>query len=122
MIAHAEAKNIRISPFKVRPVIPLIKGKHAVYSRAVLLSVNKKGAFHLRKVLDSAIANAKVKGFDEDSLIISRVIANPGPAYKRYRPAAFGRATVIQKRTSHIKIELDTTEKLVSHKPAGKKR
>lgn len=113
MVARAEAKYVRISPFKVRPILALIKGKEAVVSLDILTNVNKKGAFILSKVLKSAIANAKHKGFDENKLFISNIIVNPGPVLKRYRAATFGRAVMIRKRTSHILVELDTTEKLV---------
>ena len=113
MVARAEAKYIRMSPTKVRPVIELVKGKNAKDSLASLGLVNKKGAYYLLKVLKSAVANAKNKGYQEEKLFISRVIANPGPVLKRYRAASFGRASMIRKRTAHILVELDTTEKLI---------
>ncbi len=75
--------------------------------------INKKGAYYLRKVLKSAMANAKNKGYEEGKLFISKAIANCGPVLKRYRAASFGRASMIRKRTSHILIELDTPEKLI---------
>jgi len=62
-------------------------------------------------VLDSAISNAKQKGLREDQLFISRIIANNGPMWKRYRAATFGRATEILKRTTHLTIELDLITK-----------
>lgn len=119
MITRAEAKYVRISPTKVRPVIALIKGGNAKGTLHKLGLINKKGAFHLAKVLKSAMANAMNKGYQEDQLFISKVIANPGPALKRYRAASFGRATLIKKRTSHILIELDTS---TEQKPGKKRR
>jgi large subunit ribosomal protein L22 len=113
MVARAEAKYIRISPFKVRKVIELIKGEKVNRAFSILEATNKKGAYYLKKVLKSALANAKNKGYDEDSLFISKVVANPGPMLKRWRAASFGRAVMIRKRTSHILIELDTPEKLI---------
>ena len=113
MIARAEAKYIRISPTKVRPVIELIKRNTAAGALIKLELINKRGAHYLGKVLKSAIANAKNKGYQESKLFISKVVANPGPALKRYRAASFGRASPIKKRTSHILIELDTHEKLI---------
>jgi large subunit ribosomal protein L22 len=74
---------------------------------------DKKGAFYLRKVLKSALANAKNKGYQQDKLFISKAIANGGPVLKRFRAASFGRASGIRKKTSHILIELDTPEKLI---------
>ncbi|NQT28832.1 MAG: 50S ribosomal protein L22 [Candidatus Omnitrophica bacterium] len=113
MVAKAEAKYIRISPTKVRPVIALIKNGKAVGAMAKLVLINKRGAHYLSKLLKSAMANAKVKGYQEDKLFISKVVANSGPTLKRYRAASFGRATMIRKRTSHILIELGSSEKLI---------
>lgn len=113
MVAKAEAKYIRISPTKVRPVIELIKGSKTVDAIAKLELINKRGAYYLNKVIKSALANAKNKGYQENTMFISKVVANPGPSLKRHRAASFGRATMIRKRTSHILIELDTTEKLI---------
>jgi len=113
MIAKAEAKYIRMSPMKVRAVMEFVKGKNANDALAYLELINKKGAYYLRKVLKSALANAKNKGYQENKLFISKAIANPGPVLKRYRAASFGRATMIRKRTAHILIELDTSEKLI---------
>ncbi len=112
MVARAEAKYVRISPRKVRMVIDLIKGKPAKEAAIMLKTINKRGAFLLGKVLNSALANAKNRGFSEEKLFIKRVVANPGPMLKRYRAASFGRATMIRKRTSHILVELDSYEKV----------
>jgi large subunit ribosomal protein L22 len=121
MVARAEAKHIRISPFKVRPVLPLIKGAQVEQAMAILAATNKKGAELLAKVLKSAIANASVKGHEKDNLFISNAIANPGSTFRRYRAASFGRATMIQKRTSHLIIELDSKEKPVAVEPKAAK-
>jgi large subunit ribosomal protein L22 len=72
-----------------------------------LLHLNKRPKEYLIKILKSAVANAKVKGFAADKLYVSKAICNPGPMWKRFKAAAFGRASGIVKRTVHIKIELD---------------
>ena len=113
MVARAEAKYIRISPSKVRPVIGLIKGQKVNRAMVVLEMTKKRGAFYLAKVLKSAISNAKNKGYEADGLFISHVVANPGPTLKRFRAASFGRATTIRKRTSHILVEVDASQKLI---------
>lgn len=113
MVTKAEAKYIRISPFKVAMVFPLIKGINVKKAGYILKATNKRGAYYVGKVLKSAIANAKNKGYDEDKLFISKVVANPGPMIKRFRAASFGRATQIQKRMAHILVELDSTEKIM---------
>jgi large subunit ribosomal protein L22 len=107
MIAKAEGKFLRISPTKVRQVMDLIRNKDAQRAESILTTLNKRPKEYLIKILKSAIANAKVKGIDVKQLYISKIICNPGPAWKRYKAAAFGRAAPIKKRTCHIRVELD---------------
>jgi len=108
MISKATTKYLRISPRKVRLVIALIKGESATKALSILKATNKKAAFLLSKVLNSAIANAKrLPNIDEEHLYISKISADGGPSLKRYKAQALGRATMILKRTSHITIELD---------------
>ncbi len=107
MIAKAESKFLRISPTKVRQVLDLIKQKDAGSALAILANLDKRPKEYLLKILNSAVANAKVKGFNLNQLYVSRAICNVGPAWKRYKAAAFGRAAPIKRRTSHIRIELD---------------
>lgn len=107
MIAKAEGKFLRISPTKVRQVIDLIRHKDVQEAQSILTLLNKRPKEYLIKILKSAVANAKSKGFDAKQLYISKIICNSGPTWKRYKAAAFGRAAPIKKRTAHIKIELD---------------
>jgi large subunit ribosomal protein L22 len=107
MISRAEGKFLRISPSKVRIVADLIRGKDAQEAQAILLHLNKRSKEYLIKILKSAIANAKIKGFGVEKLYVSKILCNPGPMWKRFKAAAFGRAASIVKRTVHIKIELD---------------
>ena len=85
----------------------LIRNKDVEEAKAILVELNKRPKEYLIKILNAAIANAKVKGFNADQLYISKIICDVGPTWKRFKAAAFGRATPIRKRTSHIKIELD---------------
>ena len=107
MIVKAEGKYVRISPKKTRRVIDLVRGENVLQAQAILKNLKNRPKEHLKKILNSAIANAKVKGFSPEQLYISRIVCEGGPMWKRYRAEAFGRASVIRKRTSHIKIELD---------------
>jgi large subunit ribosomal protein L22 len=111
MIAVAKSKYMRVSPTKVRQVIDLIRGKDVNTSISILMHVNKGFRDKIKKVLDSAINNAKQKGLSEDQLFISRIIADQGPTWKRFRAVAFGRATRILKKTTHLTIELDVITK-----------
>jgi large subunit ribosomal protein L22 len=107
MIAKAEGKFLRISPVKVRQVMELIRNKDVLEAQAILSSLNKRPKEYLSKILQSAIANAKVKGFKPEQLYVSKAICDAGPSWKRFKAAAFGRATPILKRTAHIRIEMD---------------
>jgi len=102
---------MRVSPSKVRQVIDLIRGKDVITSLTLLTYSNKGCAKTIGKVLNSAVSNAKKQGLNENQLFISRILADPGPTWKRYRAAAFGRATGILKRTTHLTIELDLITK-----------
>jgi large subunit ribosomal protein L22 len=107
MLVKAEVKFIRISPKKVRHTIDLLHGKDALEAKSILLSLSQRPKEYLIKILNQAIANAKVKGFGPEQLYISKIICDNGPIWKRFKAAAFGRAAPIKRRTSHIKIELD---------------
>lgn len=107
MIASATSKYMRVSPTKVRQIIDLVRGKDVVSSLTLLAHMNKPTKEKVVKVLVSAIANAKQKGINEDQLIITKITADQGPVWKRYRSAPFGRAVGIQKKTTHLRVELD---------------
>ena len=103
----AIAKNIKISPRKVRLVVAGIKKKNLSSANAVLSVMNKRAAFPIRKALDSAIANA-VNNFkaDKTNLTIRDVIVSAGVSMKRYHFAARGRTRPYKRRTSHIRVVL----------------
>lgn len=114
MNARAQARYIRQSPTKVRRVLDLVRGLPVDEAQAVLQFTNRKAAITVKKVLDSAVANAEHNfALDADELFIAEAYANEGPTLKRWRPRARGRAAQIRKRTSHITIvvadELATT-------------
>lgn len=96
---------------KVRQVIDAIRGKDIVTSQALLAQISKGGSSFVKKVLDSAVSNAKQKGLAEEQLYVSRITADHGGAWKRFRAASFGRATPILRRTTHLTIELDLKTK-----------
>jgi large subunit ribosomal protein L22 len=97
MEAKAVAKTIRIAPRKVRLVLDLIRGKSAGEAIAILKLKNKASSPVVEKLLMSALANAE-HNYDMNT------DANEGPTLKRFRPRAQGRASAINKRTSHITI------------------
>lgn len=111
MLVRARARFIKISPSKLREVMRHVRGKGVAAAEGILLNVPKRAKDYILKVLKSAVASAKVKGIAPSELYISKLTADAGPIWKRYKAAAFGRATKIRRRTSHITIELDVRNK-----------
>ena len=108
MEVKAVAKYIRVSPRKVRLVMDEIRGKKVEEALNLLTFAPQKGARILRKLVNSALANAgQYPDIDVDSLFIKRVFADEGPTLKRFRPRAMGRATRIRKRSCHLTVILD---------------
>ena len=106
---HATAKFIRISPFKVRVVLNIIKGKPVNEAIAILENTPKAASEPLIKLVNSAAANGENnQNLARHDLFIAECYANEGPTLKRIQPASKGRAYRINKRTSHITVVLDT--------------
>ena len=105
MQAVSKLRHARLSAQKGRLVADQIRGLQVEKALEVLSFSNKKGAAMMKKVLDSAIANAENnEGADVDELIVKTVCVDDGPTMKRIRARAKGRATRIIKRSSHITI------------------
>ena len=109
MLAKAKAKYIRMSVRKVRYILEPLRQRTVGEALAVLASTNRRAAKPVGKAIASAFANARRLDptLGEDQVVISRLIADGGPSWKRFRAAAFGRAVPIRKRTSHITVELE---------------
>ncbi len=111
MSTSAKLTNTRLSPQKMRLVADQIRGLPVEKAIDVLTFSNKKAAAIIKKVLESAIANAEHNdGADIDELKISEILVDAGPTMKRLRPRARGRADRIIKRTSHLKVTVSETE------------
>ncbi|MCP8618041.1 50S ribosomal protein L22 [Salirhabdus salicampi] len=105
MQAKAVAKSVRIAPRKARLVIDLIRGKEVGEAIAILRHTNRAASPVVEKVLKSAIANAEHNyELDPENLVVSEAFVNEGVTLKRFRPRAMGRASQINKRTSHITV------------------
>ncbi len=107
MEAKAIGKFIRVSPRKTRIVARNVVGKPVEDAMNILKFTPQKGAEVIRAVMRSALANAEQQtNVNVDALIVKQVIVNEGPSWKRFMPRAQGRATSIQKRTSHVTVIL----------------
>jgi|SRR5690554_3741401 len=110
MEAKAVVKQVRIAPRKVRLVVDLIRGKGVGEAISILRLTPKKASPVVEKLLHSAIANAEHNyEMEPDNLVVSKAYVDEGVTLKRFRPRAQGRASRINKRTSHITLVL--TEK-----------
>lgn len=110
MQVSAKLRHARISPQKCRLVADLVRGKSVADAQAILAYSTRAAAVPLRKVLQSAVANADHNhGLDVRELRLVKVTVDEGPTIKRFRPRAQGRATPIMKRTCHITIGLAET-------------
>ena len=111
MTTSATLKHTHLSPQKLRLVADQIRGLAVDRAINLLAFSNKKGADVLKKVLQSAIANAENNdGADIDELTVSAIQVNQGPTMKRLRPRARGRADRIIKRTSHVTVTVSEPE------------
>ena len=101
--ARAIAKNVRVTPRKVRLVIDLVRGLPVKQALGILDNLNRAASEPVAKLIKSAAANATNNfGMDEDALYIAQIYANDGLRMKRYLPRAKGSASGLVKRSSHI--------------------
>jgi large subunit ribosomal protein L22 len=111
--ASAKLSNYRVSTQRARLLADQIRGQQVEEALSVLDLSPRRFAKPLAKLLRSAIANAEQKnerdkaGIDVDNLVVSKIVVDEGPSMWRIRPRAQGRANWIQKRTSHVHLELE---------------
>lgn len=110
---RAEAKFVRISPFKARRVADVVRRRSYPEAVAILRHMPNKGADLIRKVIQSAAANAlnQNRNLDEQMLYVSELYVNDGPRMKRIWVRGRGRADMLLKRMSHITAVVDRIEK-----------
>lgn len=121
MSVLAVAKGVRISPRKVGVVAALVRGRTVNDALTILSHTSRRSAVPVRKVVESARANAEHNhNYKADTLTITEISVTAGPRLKRYRPAAHGRALPFMHRTSHIRVVVEGEQRPVK-KPAVKK-
>ena len=109
MLAKAIARHVRMTPRKVGYVTTSLRKQTVAAALARLSATNRRAAIPVAKLIASAFANARQQHPElrEEDVIISKLVADEGPRWKRFRAAAFGRAARILKRTTHITVELE---------------
>ncbi|MDB5163431.1 MAG: ribosomal protein [Candidatus Saccharibacteria bacterium] len=120
MAVQALAKGVQMSPRKVSVVASLVRGRSVADALTILQHTPRRSAIPVRKVIESARANADHNhNYKVDTLTITEITVTPGPRTKRQRPAAHGRALPFQLKTSHIRVTVDG-EKRQPKKPTAK--
>ena len=105
----ATMKYARTSPQKMRRAVDLIRGQHVAEARRILRFSGLGASRDLEKLLNSAVANAEQRpGVIAENLLVSKAWVDEGPTLRRYRPRAYGRATRVRKRTSHVTVVVET--------------
>ena len=125
--ARAQARHVRVTPQKARRIIDVVRGMPAEDAVAALRFAPQSAAEPVRKVLESAIANARYLAdrdslaFDQGALVVASAFVDEGPTMKRFRPRAQGRAGRILKRTSHITVVVVQPEPKAAAKKSAPK-
>lgn len=111
VLVHASARFVRVSPRKARLVADQVRGIHIDDARSLLQFSPRSVAEEISKVIESAAANAEANhDLVGDEMVVHEIRVDEGPTIKRFRPRAMGRATPINKRTSHISVALRPEE------------
>ena len=109
MEARATIKYVRTTPRKMRRTVDLIRGQHVAEARRILRLSTLGASRDVEKLLNSAVANAEQRpGVIEENLLVSKAWVDEGPTLRRFRPRAYGRATRVRKRTSHVTVVVET--------------
>ncbi|GAA1448178.1 50S ribosomal protein L22 [Mycobacterium cookii] len=121
--AFASARYVRITPMKARRVVDMVRGLQVDEALTLLQFAPQAASETVYKVLESAVANAETtEGLNRADLVLSVAMVDEGPTMKRWRPRAQGRATRINKRTSHITLVVQPADALTTAKPGNKGR
>jgi large subunit ribosomal protein L22 len=114
--AFASARYVRITPMKARRVVDMVRGLQVDEALTLLQFAPQAASETVYKVLESAVANAETtEGLNRADLVLSVAMVDEGPTMKRWRPRAQGRATRINKRTSHITLAVQPVDALDKH-------
>ena len=120
--SFASARFVRITPMKARRVVDLVRGMPVEDALSLLKFAPQAASETVYKILESAVANAEsTEGLDAGDLIVSNCQVDEGPTMKRWRPRAQGRATRINKRTSHITLVVQPADVVAAAKLKTKK-
>ena len=104
---NAKARYVRFSPYKLRPLADVVRGKNVLFALHWLATHAVQRIVPVQKAIESAAANAKQQGnLDKERLYVDEIRVDEGPAYKYYKPGAMGRSNPQKRRLSHISVIL----------------
>jgi len=107
----AKSRYIRFSPYKLRPLADILRGKNAQYALDWLATCPLKKVRPIKKLIESAAANAKnLQNLEAGALVIKKICVDQGPIFKYYQPGAMGRSNPRRKRLSHINVVLEKVQ------------
>lgn len=113
----AKLRYVRFSPYKLRPLADIVRGKDVQFAINWLSTYAVKRARPLKKMIQSAVANAhNLQNMQAEDLVIADLRVDEGPMYRYYKPGAMGRATVLRKRFSHVSVVLRPKETIKQDK------
>ncbi len=108
----SKSKYIRFSPYKLRPIADVVRGKQVDYALNWLSTVAVKRMVPLKKAIESAAANAKnLQAVEAHGLLIKDIRVDEGPMFRYFKPGAMGRANIQRRRLSHISVVLESIAK-----------
>jgi large subunit ribosomal protein L22 len=112
-MSKAKAKFISYSPYKLRPLVDVIRGKNAQFALNWLATYKASRTKPIEKVLKSAIANAQsLSRVNPEQLMIKLFVVDQGPIFKYFKPGAMGRANIQRRRFSHLMVELEQVKEV----------
>lgn len=113
----AKSRYVSYSPYKLRPLADVVRGKSAAYALGWLTTYRSQRSEPLRKVLESVVANAKhLNNLDAHDLSVKEIRVDQGPIHKYFKPGAMGRAMVQRRRLCHISVVLESSKEAASGK------
>ena len=105
----AKARYVRLSPYKLRPLADVVRGKNVTYALNWLTTCPVQKIVPIKKAIESAAANARsLQNVEPSQLTIKQICVDEGPMFRYFKPGAMGRANIYRKRLCHIKVVLET--------------
>lgn len=106
---EAKARYLRFSPYKLRPLVDVVRGKSVAYALNWLSTCPVRRVMPVTKLIESAVANARsLQNVEPAQLTVKDIYVDEGPIFRYFKPGAMGRANIYRKRLSHMKVVLET--------------